>query len=167
MASSSSTLEYSLENFGPAVPGQFDFTLLFENTFLSIVPSMLLLLVLPFRLIVLRRASRKVQRSHLYENKIVRLSTCGNNSRLANGIQLFLLVFTCLQIAILVWKSTIPVLRTPTSLVASTLSVVDAIGLCALSRTEHVRILLFLVHSEVAPRSRTSGFSEFVSMWPC
>jgi Ni/Fe-hydrogenase subunit HybB-like protein len=72
MASNHSTLEYSLGHFGPALPGQFDFTLLFEYTILSIVPSVLLLSVLPFRIFSLRKESRKVSRSHLHENKLVR-----------------------------------------------------------------------------------------------
>jgi len=68
---SNSTLKYSLDSFGPVMPGKFDFTLRFEDTILSIAPSALLLAVLPIRLFLLREETRKVSRSHLYENKLV------------------------------------------------------------------------------------------------
>jgi ATP-binding cassette subfamily C (CFTR/MRP) protein 1 len=55
------------------------------------------------------------------------------------NIQIFLLVFACLQTILLIYQSTIPAFRTPASLVASTFSVADAIGLCILSHVEHVR----------------------------
>lgn len=63
------------DDFGPffAVPGQqnFDFTLLFEDTILSILPSSLLLLVVPFRIGQLWKASRKVTAGRLRDIKLV------------------------------------------------------------------------------------------------
>jgi len=41
--------------FGPQHEGSFDFTLLFEQSFLSIAPSALLLTLVPWRIFVLRR----------------------------------------------------------------------------------------------------------------
>ncbi len=71
MASNHSSLEKSLDSFGPGVLDGFDFTVLFENTILSIVPSVLLLLALPFRVYFLYGRPRKVTKSFLYENKLV------------------------------------------------------------------------------------------------
>lgn len=68
---SSTRAVYSADNFGPTVPGEFDFTLLFEDTILSLLPSALLLVAIPVRLLSLRGKPRKVARSHLYENKLV------------------------------------------------------------------------------------------------
>jgi ATP-binding cassette subfamily C (CFTR/MRP) protein 1 len=73
MSSNHSSTYYSANSFGPAQPDAFDFTLLFEDTLLSILPSAVLLLVLPFRLLSLLGKPRKVSRSFLYENKLVSL----------------------------------------------------------------------------------------------
>ncbi|KAH7329994.1 putative ATP-binding cassette transporter [Rhexocercosporidium sp. MPI-PUGE-AT-0058] len=121
MASNHSSLEFSLNSFGPTVPHEFDFTILFENTILSILPSTLLLLVLPFRIFALYGKPRKVSRSFLYENKL-----------------LFLVAFTCMQTALLVLNATAPVLRTRSSIAATALTLVDAVGLCLLSHMEHM-----------------------------
>jgi len=63
------------DDFGPffALPGRqnFDFTLLFEDTILSILPSSILLVVVPVRIAQLWHASRKVMRSSLQTIKIV------------------------------------------------------------------------------------------------
>ncbi|PVH72950.1 putative ATP-binding cassette transporter [Cadophora sp. DSE1049] len=121
MASNHSSLEYSLNSFGPTVPNEFDFTIFFENTILSILPSTLLLLVLPFRIYALYGKPRKVSKSFLYENKL-----------------LFLIAFACMQSALLVLNAATPVLRTRSSIAAATLTLVDAVGLCLLSHMEHM-----------------------------
>ena len=69
--SNSSSLPYG-NTFGPAEPGGFDFTTLFENTILSILPSSILLLFLPIRLLWLYSQPRKVSGSSLHGNKLVR-----------------------------------------------------------------------------------------------
>jgi len=90
----------SLNSFGPAEAGEFgaypthgyqislwhhmksvannidsddrlDFTPLFEDTILSILPSAILLILLPFRILALRRRPRKVAKSSLHGNKLV------------------------------------------------------------------------------------------------
>jgi hypothetical protein len=62
-------------NFGPAVTDcrdNFDFTLLFEECFLSIVPSILLLLALPFRYRHLwKKRTKDVAQSPVYWAKAV------------------------------------------------------------------------------------------------
>jgi ATP-binding cassette subfamily C (CFTR/MRP) protein 1 len=53
--------------------GGFDFTLLFEDAFLSITPLALVLCIAPFRIIYLLRKERKVSISLLLAAKLVRL----------------------------------------------------------------------------------------------
>jgi ATP-binding cassette, subfamily C (CFTR/MRP), member 1 len=61
--------------FGPFIEfsdrATFDFTLLFEETILSILPSALLLLLIPARILRLRKTLRKVTGSYLQTIKIV------------------------------------------------------------------------------------------------
>jgi ATP-binding cassette subfamily C (CFTR/MRP) protein 1 len=67
------------DTFGPAigncesgaVRGDFDFTLLFEQSVLSILPSALLLLVVPWRSLQLASQSRKVRKHSSHGLKIV------------------------------------------------------------------------------------------------
>ncbi|KAE8452406.1 hypothetical protein EG329_001107 [Mollisiaceae sp. DMI_Dod_QoI] len=121
MFSNSSSLEPSVDSFGPTVPGKFDFTLLFEDTILSILPSALLLVALPFRILSLHGRPRKVVISQLYENKL-----------------LFLVAFACMQAVLLGLSAGTSHLRTRATIAASTLTLVDAIGLCVLSHAEHL-----------------------------
>lgn len=73
MSSNYSREAYSLDNFGPAKPGRFDFTPLFQDTLLSIVPSTLLLIAIAGRLLILRNRSQKVLKNALHGNKLVSL----------------------------------------------------------------------------------------------
>ena len=73
MASNHTVNDYSTVSFGPTEQKSFDFTPLFEDTLLSIVPSALLLFIIPARLFFLRKQARKVLRSALHSNKLVRL----------------------------------------------------------------------------------------------
>jgi hypothetical protein len=62
--------------FGPgatACRGGFDFTLLFEESILSILPSALFLLIVPNRLLHVCRGSKKVRRSTLQILKLASL----------------------------------------------------------------------------------------------
>lgn len=63
------------KSFGPfagACRGGFDFTLLFEETILTIPLSATFLLLLPFRLWLLYKNEKKVVRSPLQAYKLVR-----------------------------------------------------------------------------------------------
>ncbi|OQD99550.1 hypothetical protein PENSOL_c006G04539 [Penicillium solitum] len=124
MASNSTLFEAGLDVFGPQAPSpnQFDFSPLFEYTILSILPSALLLVLIPFRLWSLYGQSHKVSRSFLQSNKLF-----------------LLVVFTSLQAAVLILYATNSGVRTPTSLAATALVLADALGLCWLSHIEHVR----------------------------
>ena len=62
------------DTFGPYARqcrGGFDFTLLFEESILSILPLVLLLGIIPLRVLFLVRKSRKVQSSLLLPIKLV------------------------------------------------------------------------------------------------
>ena len=65
--------------FGPVVTAScrngFDFTLLFEESILTLLPISIFLLIASARIWALRRASEKVNRSWLYAAKEVRRST--------------------------------------------------------------------------------------------
>ncbi|PVH78403.1 putative ATP-binding cassette transporter [Cadophora sp. DSE1049] len=122
MVSNSTDFEDGLHLFGPASPDTFDFTPLFENAFLSIAPSAFLLLILPFRLLSLRKQSRKVSRSLLQENKLILLA-----------------ILTAFQSAILILYALNSKVRTSTSIASAALVFVDALGLCFLSHAEHTR----------------------------
>ncbi|PVH74356.1 ABC transporter-like protein [Cadophora sp. DSE1049] len=112
-------------NFGPflQVPGKetFDFTLLFEETILSIGPSALLLLFIPPRIFCLWKSPRKVTGSHLQTTKITLLA-----------------IFSILQIANVVEVSQSS-LRTGASLAAALLALFASLGLCLLSNIEHTK----------------------------
>jgi hypothetical protein len=54
----------------------FDFTLLFEETILSILPSAVLLLLIPPRILQLWKTPHKVISSYLLTTKIVSCSAC-------------------------------------------------------------------------------------------
>ncbi|PWY65371.1 multidrug resistance protein MDR [Aspergillus sclerotioniger CBS 115572] len=113
------------DGFGPQVNhcrGGFDFTLLFEECFLSIAPSALLLLALPFRYKQLwRKRNLKVLQSPLYWAKLVAAQVLG-------ACQLSLLVIWFLPHA--------P--RTQTSLAAAALSFFTSVALLFLSHLEHL-----------------------------
>jgi len=59
------------DEFGPAAVGRFDFTILFEDVFLSLVPSVFLLLLGPLRIFALYKQPLKVKKSLVHESKMV------------------------------------------------------------------------------------------------
>ncbi|KAH7346292.1 putative ATP-binding cassette transporter [Rhexocercosporidium sp. MPI-PUGE-AT-0058] len=120
MSQNLTNFEEGLHQFGPTTTDIFDFTPLFENIFLSIVPSALLLLVLPFRLFFLRKESKKVSRSLLQGSKLVTI----------------LIIF---QSVGLILYATNSAARTRASIASASLLLVDVLGLCFLSQAEHSR----------------------------
>ncbi|KAF7857097.1 uncharacterized protein EAF02_011330 [Botrytis sinoallii] len=121
MSSNTSSLNISVNDFGSAKSVGFDFTPLFEDVILSIVPSVILLFLLPIRIWMLRGQPRKVSSSFLHSNKL-----------------LFLGVFTIMQTAYLVMNATTSTLKTRATIPAAALLLVDALGLFALSHIEHL-----------------------------
>lgn len=78
-SSSVSTCSFADDNtFGPVIPNAcrtFDFTLLFEQSFLSLAPSLLLVLFSCFRLRTLLGRDNKTLPSKLHSSKLVSLLT--------------------------------------------------------------------------------------------
>ncbi|MCJ1399110.1 hypothetical protein MMC11_002312 [Xylographa trunciseda] len=112
----------TIDIFRPTAPGRFDFTPFFEDIFFSIVPSVILLVLVPYRVISLGREPRKVSRGVLLDNK-----------------SMFLAGFAIMQMVLLVLHSTNAALRTRATIAAATLTFIDALSLCVLSHLEHVR----------------------------
>jgi ATP-binding cassette subfamily C (CFTR/MRP) protein 1 len=112
-----------LNYFGPASPTGFDFTPLFEDTILGILPSALLLLALPYRILTLQRAKPKVARGGL----------------LSDNKHLFLNAFAAMQLILLVMFSLNDSLRTKATLASAALVFACSVGICLLSHLEHVR----------------------------
>lgn len=120
-----STTYASDNNFGPflELPGRstFDFTLLFEETILSIAPSAVFLLLIPPRIVRLWKNLRKVTGSYLQTTKIVLLA-----------------IFSILQLVNVIEVSQ-SWLQTRASLAAALLAFAASLGLCILSYAEHTR----------------------------
>ncbi|KAH6694276.1 P-loop containing nucleoside triphosphate hydrolase protein [Leptodontidium sp. MPI-SDFR-AT-0119] len=118
----------TIENsFGPTVKicrGGFDFTALFEQVFLSIIPSAIFLVLLAFRLVLLRRESPKVNCGYLLPAKIVIATT-----------------YATLQLYFLVRWIASPPFYIRTSIATQTLYVIDGLGILVLSPLEHLRNL--------------------------
>ncbi|ETS76400.1 hypothetical protein PFICI_11787 [Pestalotiopsis fici W106-1] len=140
------------DGFGPVVRGcgrDFDFTLLFENTILSILPSALVLVVALGRTWHLYRQKKLISARML---QVVKLLT--------------LAIYTGLQAAVLgVWSTQRHAPWSSSSIAAAGLSLSSAIALCVLSYLEHGRnvrpssvLLLYLLFSALfdAVRARTS-----------
>jgi ATP-binding cassette subfamily C (CFTR/MRP) protein 1 len=121
----SSTIDVqSLQSFGPAETTGFDFTPLFENTILSIVPSAILLLIFPYRIFDLQGKRPKVARGGvLHDSKLI-----------------FLMVFAATNLAFLVLQTLSPSRSTP-AVVAASLALICSLGLVVLSHLEHIRSL--------------------------
>lgn len=114
-----------LNSFGPGAATGFDFTPLFEDTILALLPSALLLLVLPYRILTLHGQRPKVARGGvLHESKLV-----------------FLAVFAAMNLVLLTAHALSPSQRTSVTVAAAALTFVASLGLCVLSPLEHVRSL--------------------------
>ncbi|KAK6835260.1 hypothetical protein RU639_002156 [Aspergillus parasiticus] len=110
-------------DFGPVSKhcgDAFDLTLLFEQSFLSIAPSAIFLVVFIFRSwYLLRHRTRKARRSTIWALKLIMNVVLG-------AIQLALVVL---------WSQR----TSQVSLAAATLALVDSLALCFLSNFEHIR----------------------------
>lgn len=132
--------------FGPIVSGcrgDFDFTLLFEQSILSSVPSSILILLVPLRLFHLRRSIVKTFPNPIQTAKSVSFSPCSHPSAWALDLtktsKVTGVAFIALQLALLVLWTTNGVVRTEASVPSATLAFVAAIAVFALSYVEHSR----------------------------
>ncbi|KAK6826931.1 hypothetical protein RU639_004769 [Aspergillus parasiticus] len=116
-----STVSWTEDALGPVSHvRRFDFTLTFEQVILSIIPSTVLLLAGPPRLLYLTRCRSKTssqQKKYLYK-----LVTSFTN--------------LVLQLSLLVLWSVSPSLRTSSSIPAASLSVTNAVIIIGLSYVE-------------------------------
>jgi ATP-binding cassette subfamily C (CFTR/MRP) protein 1 len=114
--------------FGPAISNEcrsgFDFTLMFEQSILSILPSALLLLLTPVRMYGLYGENVKTVRDLRYGAKAAAVA-----------------VLAALQLSLLILWATSDNLRTPSSIPAAALSFVNSLALGQLSYLEHTRSL--------------------------
>ncbi|KXH32504.1 hypothetical protein CSIM01_13585 [Colletotrichum simmondsii] len=108
--------------FGPQVRGYFDFTVLFEQSILSILPSALFILLVPIRISSLLRNGIRVHSGKLLWLKLLAVTA-----------------FLCLQIALITLWSLPTAPKTKTSAAESAISLIEAIAIGALSYTEHKR----------------------------
>ncbi|OJJ46205.1 hypothetical protein ASPZODRAFT_152404 [Penicilliopsis zonata CBS 506.65] len=114
------------DRFGPQVNdgcrGDFDFTLLFEQSILTIGPSALLLLVFPIRIRQLWQQSAKTLPTLLHKTKLIAI-----------------LLYGCLQLALLILWSLPTTRKTRASVPSAALSFASALALLVLSTLEHRR----------------------------
>lgn len=128
--------------FGPQVRGYFDFTILFEQSILSILPSALFILLVPVRISSLLRNGIRVRSGRLLWLKLVLIThACWPNSeaRILMGSQLAVTAFLCLQIALITLWSLPTAPKTKTSVAESAIGLIETIAIGALSYTEHKR----------------------------
>ncbi|KAL8732959.1 MAG: hypothetical protein Q9166_002357 [cf. Caloplaca sp. 2 TL-2023] len=115
------------DTFGPharSCRGGFDFTLLFEETILSILPLCVLLVVVPFRTLYLVRRTVKVEQNRLLPWKLV-LYAC----------------YAILQITLIALWADPAATRTRASIADSAVTLVGFLALGILSYFEHQRTI--------------------------
>ena len=112
--------------FGPIVADVcrqgFDFTLLFEQSVLSMVPSVLLILITPIRLYQLYQTSVKTRSNSMHGAKAVAA-----------------VVYAALHLILLVLWSINDRFRTRVSVPSAVLSFIDALAIFQVSYVEHTR----------------------------
>ncbi|KAF5703872.1 Canalicular multispecific organic anion transporter 2 [Fusarium mundagurra] len=105
-------------NFGPQRAGVFDFTILFEQSILSLLPTGLFILLVPFRLYILWNNERVTKSGPLLWAKMVTIG-----------------IYASLQTALLVlWCRQTP---TKTAIAEPVLGLIEAFAFAALSFVEH------------------------------
>jgi ATP-binding cassette, subfamily C (CFTR/MRP), member 1 len=117
----------------------FDFTPLFEETIMPIVPPAGWFLAVSLRLYSLHSQPRKVLRSSLHSQKVVRFLKFCSVYHILISEQLFLMMFTSMQTALLVLYALNSSLCSRAIIAASALTLLDTLGLCLLSHLEHIR----------------------------
>lgn len=154
MASSSPLLDCARidDSFGPWAGdcrGGFDFTLLFEQTILSVPPLVFLLLLAPLRIRYLSRKKIKVVRSQWLTLKLVRTlcqdRTAGDPPSAAviadmtACLKLGYAAYGGLQLAILILWARPSAVRTRASIAVTVLALVGSLFAGLLSYMEHLR----------------------------
>ncbi|GKT96370.1 LOW QUALITY PROTEIN: ABC transporter [Colletotrichum tofieldiae] len=117
--------------FGPQVRGYFDFTVLFEQSMLSILPTALFILLAPFRVTYLLRNDARIRPGRVLWLKLVFRPHVMPIAAIA--------VFLCLQIALATLWALPSTPSARTSVAESVLGLVEAVTLGAVSYVEHKR----------------------------
>lgn len=129
--------------FGPTTKelcrGGFDFTLLFEQSFLSLVPSILLILALPFRLVRLLHTDIKTVPSYLYKCKLVSCPAIDCPSKSADVKKTTAVIYGCLQVTLLILWSQETTFSTEISVTSAAFNLINVAAICSLSYYEHTR----------------------------
>lgn len=136
--------------FGPAVGSNcrdgFDFTIVFEQSILVILPSALLLIAAPVRFAQLRKASVKVAGQRLRLAKLVSrthplLHDESGGTRCINVKQVAIAALATTQLALVALWATRrgPARLNSVSLAAACVSLASSLMCCALSYIEHAR----------------------------
>ncbi|KAL9030430.1 MAG: hypothetical protein Q9196_001447 [Gyalolechia fulgens] len=115
------------DTFGPyagSCRGGFDFTLLFEESILSILPLCLLLIIVPFRVVYLLRRRIKVYRNFLLPSKLLSYA-----------------LFAILQVALVALWASHESVKTKASIANAAITLVGALALGVLSFAEHQRTI--------------------------
>lgn len=110
------------DSFGPRYCNQFDFTLLFEQSFFQIAPCALLLISIPWRASQLRRQNVQTKPTGM---RIMKQTAIGT--------------LAATQLALLIVWSVTPMFRTKASIPAALLSFLASLALLYLSSIEHTR----------------------------
>ncbi|QKD49139.2 P-loop containing nucleoside triphosphate hydrolase protein [Fusarium oxysporum Fo47] len=129
-------------DFGPSASGRFDFTVLFENVMLSIVPSVLFFVLAPQRLLWLKREPRKIV----------------ENSRLLIKLGL-ITIYTGLQLVVLTYWTVGPLPTSQPQIAAAALVFANGLLLALLSYVEHTR--------SVRPSTIINVYLFFTSLFDC
>ncbi|KAE8342586.1 hypothetical protein BDV24DRAFT_173847 [Aspergillus arachidicola] len=108
----------------PGCRGGFDFTVLFESSFLNIAPAACFLLFAPARILQLSKEPRKVASTPLRLVVLVKGTSA---------------IFVAIQVALLILVAKLQAIGGPTLLVSTVLDLIVAITMLALLDLEHVR----------------------------
>jgi len=147
------------QHFGPAsCDGSFDFTLLFEQTLLSIVPSSIFLCCFPISLYKLYKLAPKFEASTFRAFKLVKLST---SRRLpcpsADSCQILTSLLTITQLALLISWTTQAHIQTTATIPALCLGLIVSSAMFFLSALTHTR--------SMRPSSLTSVYLLFSAIF--
>ncbi|VUC26951.1 unnamed protein product [Clonostachys rosea] len=110
------------DQFGPHLPGVFDFTLLFEQSILSLLPTVLFILLAPFRVFAIWKNEACVRAGPLLWAKLIAIT-----------------IFACLQVALIPLWSTGSAPRTKTSIAEPAVALVESTAILTLSYYEHLK----------------------------
>ena len=123
--------------FGPASSREFDFTLLFQDTILTILPATIFLIAAGFRAVWLTSSPNKVATSLSHSTKLVCFSQASKPQ--ANTFQVLLSAFAAVQLTVLLARATNLEVATRASVAAAALDFTAACVLFVLSCFEHGR----------------------------